>query len=78
MQPKIKGFAFEIGRWHLLDVFSDAIECWITFANQRTTCMIDKTAEAKSADVVDPFCWGTRIGDHVFAVGIIEIAIIHR
>jgi hypothetical protein len=68
---------FEIGRRHLLNVFCDAIERWVILADQRAAGMIDKPAELQCADVIDPFRRRARIGDHIFTIGIVEVAIVH-
>ena len=73
---QVKRFPLEIGGWHLLDVFRHAVEGRILSANERAAGMVHKPAELQRADVVDPFRRRARIGDHILAVEVIEIAVV--
>src|SRR5512137_2492934 len=77
VKAKIQCFTLEIGRRILLDIFGNAIECWIPLADQRPAGMIDKSAKIKSANVIYPFCGSARFGYDIFAIGVIKITIFH-
>ncbi len=78
MRADIQRGALEIRCGHLRDVFGDAVESRVILAQQRSAGVVDKAAKAQRADVVDPLHRRLGVGDHVFAGGIIKIAVLHR
>ena len=77
LDSQIKRFPLEVGGRHLLDVFRNAIEGRVIFADERPAGMVYEAAELQRANVVDPFGRCAWACDHVFTIFIIEVAVVH-
>ena len=74
---QVKGGAFEIGSWHLGNILGDAVESRIALAQQGAAGMIHEAAEGQGADVIDPLDRRFGGGDHVFAMFVVKVPVVH-
>ena len=60
-----------------MNVFGDAVDLRVFFADERPASMIDDAAKSQRADVIRPLDWRVRIGDDVFAVFGVKMSVLH-
>jgi hypothetical protein len=57
------------------NIFGDAVNSGIAFAQQNAAGVIDKTAKGNGTDVVNPLHRRFRIGDNVLSLGVVKVTV---
>ena len=74
---QVERVALELGARQLRDVLGDPVQRGISLAQQKTARVVDEATEAERANVVDPFDRRARVGNHVLAGLVVEVAVLH-
>ncbi len=76
-EAEVKRRPLEFRTGQLGDVFGDAIEGRVSFADQRPAGMVHNPPKGQGANIVDPLDWRLRVRDHIFPILVVEIAVLH-
>ena len=73
---EVDGRSLEIRARHPRQVLGEAVERWVSLADERSPSGVHDAPELQRAHVVAPLDGGGGVGDDIFLLGVVEVAVL--